>query len=110
MQVSDNGGVTRVALAGRLDTAIVNGTEPEFFGAIVPRGQNAVIDLSGVTFIASLGIRMLLSTARALGKSGARFVLFGAGPAVAEIIETTALDTIIPVVSTESEAYAVLAG
>jgi anti-anti-sigma factor len=65
-----------------------------------------VIDLTGVSFIASLGIRMLLGTARALDRYGARLILFGPQADVMEIIETTALTEIIPVVATEAEAVA----
>jgi anti-anti-sigma factor len=72
----------------------------------VPKEQPAVIDLTGVSFIASLGIRMLLGTARALDRYGARLVLFGPQADVMEIIETTALTEIIPVVETEAEAVA----
>jgi anti-anti-sigma factor len=65
-----------------------------------------VVVLSGVSFIASLGIRMLLGTARALDRYGAKLVLFAPQADVMEIIETTALTEIIPVVQTEAEAVA----
>jgi len=68
--------------------------------------DTAVVDLTGVSFIASLGIRMLLGTARALDRYGAKLALYGANDEVMEIIETTALTEIIPVVGTEDEAVA----
>ncbi len=107
---TDLSGVTKAGLAGRLDTNNINRVETRFIAGLVPQGQHAVIDLSEVTFIASLGIRMLLSTARALGRRGAKLAMFGAMPAVLEIIETMALSDIIPVFATEAEAIELVTG
>ncbi len=107
--ITDVAGVTKAELSGRLDTASVNQIEMAFTAGIVPKGQNTLIDLTKVTFIASLGIRMLLSAARVLSRRGVKFIMFGANPAVMDIIETTALSEIIPVVGTEAEAMAAIA-
>ena len=106
MQFSDVGGVTRAVLNGRMDSLSVGQAETSFITHIVPKEQPAVIDLTNVSFIASMGIRMLLGTARALDRYGARLALFGAHDDVLQIIETTALAEIIPVVATEDEAVA----
>ena len=106
MRFSDVGGVTKAVLNGRMDSLSVGQAETSFIAHIVPKEQPAVIDLTNVSFIASLGIRMLLGTARALDRYGARLALFGAQDDVMEIIETTALTEIIPVVGTEDEAVA----
>lgn len=104
--ITEVSGVTKAGLTGRLDTANVNEVEMFFTASIMPKAQNTVVDLTDVTFIASLGIRMLLSTARGLSRRGANMVMFGANPAVMEIIETTALNEIIPVVPSEADAIA----
>ena len=106
MQFSDVGGVTRATLNGRMDSLSVGQAETSFIAHIVPKEQPAVIDLTNVSFIASLGIRMLLGTARALDRYGVKLALYGAQDDVMEIIETTALTEIIPVVGTEDEAVA----
>ena len=108
--ISDLAGVTIVELSGRLDTANVNRMETSFIAGIVPKGQHTVLDMTNVTFVASLGIRMLLSAARALNRRGAKFVMFGVSPTVADIIETTALSDIIPLIGSEAEAMAAVAG
>ena len=104
--ITDLSGVTKAELSGRLDTASVNQVETSFIAGIVPKAQHTVVDLTNVSFIASLGIRMLLSAARVLSRRGAKFVMYGATPAVMEIIETTALSEIIPVLGTEADALA----
>lgn len=108
--ITEESGVTKAELAGRLDTANVNELEQHFTTSIMPKAQNTIVDLSKVSFIASLGIRMLLTTARGLATRGAKFAMFGANPAVMEIFETTALSDIIPIVNTEADAMAEVSG
>ena len=108
MQFSAVGNITKVELDGRLDSANVDRMETLFAANLVPAGKSAIVDLSQVVFLASLGIRMLISTARALSRSGAKLALFGAIAPVMDVIETTALNEIVPVVRTESEAIALV--
>ena len=110
IEITDVDQVTKAVLMGRLDTTNVNRCESRFIDSLVPRGRPAIVDLAGVSFVASLGIRMLLSTARALSQKGAKLALFGANPLVADIFETTALSDIIPVADTEAEAIALVTG
>lgn len=107
---SDVSGVTKAELAGRLDTANVNEIETSFNAGILPKAQHTVVDLTNVTFIASLGIRMLLTVARNLSRRGAKFAMYGAAPPVMDIFETTALSDIILIVDTEAEAMAEVTG
>lgn len=108
MQFTEVGGVTKAVLEGRLDSLSVGEVETRFVAHIVPKEQPAVVDLTEVSFIASLGIRMLLGTARALSRHGAKLAMYGANGDVMEIIETTSLTEIIPVVDTEAEALALV--
>ncbi|HKD47099.1 MAG TPA: STAS domain-containing protein [Rhizomicrobium sp.] len=110
LQHSDVGEVRKVVLAGRLDTAGVDRIETKFGAVIVPAGKNTVVDISEVTFLASMGIRMLIATTRSLSRKGAKLAMFGATPAVKEVIETTALTDIIPLAATENEAIGIVAG
>ena len=108
LQYVDIGDVRKVTLAGRLDSAGVDLIEMRFGAMIIPAGKHTVIDITEVPFLASLGIRMLISTTRALSRKGAKMALFGANPAVMEIIETMGFDDIVPVVSSESDAIALV--
>ena len=90
-------GVRNVSLIGRLDTPGVDAIETQLTAHLVPRGANAMIDLSQVTFIGSGGIRMFITIARALGRKGGKLVLYGAQPLVAQVFDTTSLNEIVPV-------------
>ncbi len=109
MQVSTVGGVKKIALSGRLDTAGVSRLETQFSASVAAGGQSAVVDLTDVAFLASLGVRMFISTARTVTRKGGKLALYGANAAVMEIIETTSLNDIIPVAPSEAEALALVA-
>jgi anti-anti-sigma factor len=108
MQVIEDDDLVRVVLSGRLDTAGVAVIESQFFAAIVPRGRPTVVDLAAVPFLASLGVRMLISTARSLSSRGARIVIYNPTPEVMEVIEMTSLHEIVPAAGTHAEAVALV--
>ena len=106
IRVSELGEALVVAPVGRLDTTGVSAIEARFTAAIVPKAKPTVVDLSETPFLASLGIRMLISTARALGAKGGKLVLCAASPAVREVLEMTALTELIPYGETQAAALA----
>jgi len=95
-----------ITLIGRLDTQGVDRVETRFIASIVPEGKSAIVDLSRVEFIASMGIRMLLSAARSLKMRQAKVALYGAASQVGEVLETVALQQLIPICTTQAEALA----
>jgi len=88
--------LTRVALKGRLDTAGVDKVEARLNAALA-HDKHGVVDLSGVTFLASMGIRMLIGGAKMLNRRGKKLVLIAPRPLVDQALKHTALDDIIPV-------------
>lgn len=86
-----------VRLTGRLDSAGVEQIESDL-AAHVDAGNGPVLfDLAAVTFVGSLGIRLLVAASRRLGKQGRALALFGVQPQVAEVFETVALSDLIPI-------------
>jgi anti-anti-sigma factor len=96
----------KIALSGRLDTPGVGAIETRFAAAAARK--NALVDLSDVTFLASMGIRMLISAARGLKMSGHKLVLFGAPALVGEVLENAGLGQIVPIASDEAAALQML--
>ena len=98
--------LTRIVLSGRLDTPGIDQIETQFVAAAVPPAKNVVVDLSRVKFIASMGIRMLVSVARSLQQRRARLVLYGPSPLVNEVFEHVSLRDLMPIVADETAAIA----
>ena len=96
--------VTKVRLTGRLDTPGVEDIETRFVASLVPAGKSAIVDLSGVEFVASMGIRMLITVARSMRQRHAKLVLYGPRSMVKETLERVSLSEIIPIVGDQAEA------
>lgn len=99
----------KVTLSGRLDTPGVNHVETRFLASIVPAGHSAIVDVSQVDFVASMGIRMLVSAARALRLKQATLVLYAPQEQVGQVFEVVSLRQIMSICSTEAEALAAIA-
>lgn len=105
--LEDTPALTRIALKGQLDTAGVDRVEVRVL-ALLGRGGDAVIDLSEVTFLASLGIRLLVSVAKVLDRRGKRLVLVAPRPIVDEALRHSSIDDLIPVAPDADSARALL--
>lgn len=100
--------VTHLALRGRLDAAGVAEVELKFTGHTVPRAKPLLLDMSQVTFLASLGLRMLLTVTKALDQRGVKTVLLSPQPAVAEILKVSGFDQMMPIHNDKATALAFL--
>jgi len=98
--------LVKVTLAGRLDTSGVDRVETQFVASLVPGAKSAIVDLSQVDFIASMGIRMLVSAARSLRVRNAALAVYGAQGRVSQVFEAASLQNILPICATEAEALA----
>lgn len=111
MQISidDEGQNARVALVGRLD---IQGAETVAMPLATLSGakQNILLDVSEVSFLASIGIRHLVSATKALSRKGGQLILIGPQDVVREVLTTAGLASMIPMVGNETEARAMLAG
>jgi stage II sporulation protein AA (anti-sigma F factor antagonist) len=96
--IEDQGTTARVVLAGRLD--IVGADAVALPLATLSGAKNAiVIDMAGVTFIASIGLRHLVSAAKALSRRGGSLKLVNANPVVVEVITSAGLAQMLPIES-----------
>ena len=108
MQFMDLGSASKISLDGRLDTPGVDQIETRFTAGAVSPGKSAIVDFSAVTFISSMGIRMLIASARSMSLKQARMVIFGVQPLVMQTFENAAIEQIIPVAADEAQAMALL--
>lgn len=101
---------TVVSLSGRLDTLGVEAIETAFNAAVVTRRVDAIVDLSAVEFLSSMGVRMLLTAAKALQRAEARLVLAAPGPLVDGALRHSSLAQVIRVAADRDAAAAWLDG
>ena len=104
-----DGNVTKVMLSGRID--IAGAREVEMPMAVVAGSCRAVVvDLSAVDFMASLGLRGIVVSARSIFSKKGKIVLLMPQPQVEEVITTTGIHTLIPIYHDEGDAIAAVIG
>ena len=106
--IRTDGSLTHLALQGRLDVRGVNDIQYEFLKETTVIPRPTVVDLSKVSYIASLGIGMLVSAAKHLEKQGTKMVLLAPTALVRETLETSMLQKLIPIANEEAGALELL--
>jgi anti-sigma B factor antagonist len=106
LQVHDYKRATILAVSGRVDSA----TSSEFEASlkhIIDQGQNHIIlDLSGVEFLSSSGLRVMVGTMKELRKAGGELVLSAPSARAADSIAIAGLDVLFKSFPTREEAIA----
>jgi anti-anti-sigma factor len=101
------GGITKLVLRGRFDTASAVAVELPF-NEIAIQHRKVVIDLSAVSFLSSYGIRLLLVGAKIVHGRGGKLVLVCSDKNVLKVLSTAGTGALIPTFETERAAAKVL--
>jgi anti-anti-sigma factor len=94
-----------IRLTGRLDIPGIDAISTTFAELSASSNHQVVVDLSGVSFLVSFGIRELITNAKTIQKRGGRMIIFvGDNKAVHKTLETTGIDTLIPTFTDAEQA------
>jgi anti-sigma B factor antagonist len=105
--VEHRDGITVVVLRGVVDLATSPSVE-ELLTKVLDSGPPPlVIDLTEVSFLASVGLRILAETHERVGGTG-NFAVVASGPVTARPIQLTKLDEFLALFATVDEAVAAL--
>lgn len=102
--------VTRIALTGRLDLQGAGEIETDFARHTAAMDKSAIIDLSEVPFLASIGMRMLVQAAKALRRTDRHLVVLRPQENVKQALEVAGLVAIFPITDDEAIALALARG
>jgi len=97
--------ITKVVLAGRMDIEGAAAVDTKF-SVVSGSRKKVIVDLSDVSFMASIGIRTLVMGAKAITNKGGKIVLLNPQPNVGKVLETTGITTVIPIVQDLPSAIA----
>ena len=93
--INDMGSTATVKLIGRLDIAGAASIDQPL-ATLSGSKSGIVVDMTEVTFIASMGLRHLVSAAKAVRRRGGRLMLLNPSAEVAEVVMTSGLTEILP--------------
>ncbi|MDB5411055.1 MAG: hypothetical protein JWL84_5967 [Rhodospirillales bacterium] len=104
-----DGGVTSIVLVGRLDIAGAGAIDLRF-SALTGSRKAVVVDLAQVSFLASMGIRTLVTGAKAVRGHGGKMVLLSPEENVEKALKTAGIDALIPIHHDRAAAIAAVMG
>src|SRR2546426_7253118 len=102
-EVSENGGVTMVRLAGELDLYNADKVRAALLECAGRGPRRLIVDVSEVTFVDSTTLSVFVETRRTLG-DGAGLVLLGPGLETRRALEVSGLDRHLQVCEALAEA------
>ena len=95
-----------IDLPPRLDAVGVAAIEGKLGEAVTAHKGKVLVDMSQVTFVASLALRMLLTSLKAVQPLGGDLRLAGLQPPIAEIFRKSRFDTLFKIYPDREAALA----
>lgn len=105
VQFSQEGAVTIVAIGPRLDSNNAADVERAIADQVQGNGLRVVVDCSGLDYISSAGLRVVLLLAKRLRGTQGRLALYGMQPTIREVFEISGFLNILAVFATREEAF-----
>jgi anti-sigma B factor antagonist len=90
-------GIRLIKLNGVLDMNGTYSVEVEFVRCCTGKNVHVLVDLSEVTYISSIGIPMLINSAKSVVRLGGKMALLNPQKVVENILEITGIPPVIPV-------------
>ncbi|MEW6285888.1 MAG: STAS domain-containing protein [Chloroflexota bacterium] len=90
-------GIRLIKLEGRLD---LNGTysiEVQFVNRCAGDGVRVLVDLSGVSYVSSVGIPMLVNTAKSVVSRGGKMAFLNPQENVTKVLDLVGIPSVIPI-------------
>jgi len=101
-----DGGVVKINLSGRMDIEGVGLIDTKFADMTAEPHMSIVVDISGVPFMSSIGIRALLMNAKPVIRRGGKFVLLSPQPDVETALKISGVSQYIGICVNLDEAIA----
>jgi anti-sigma B factor antagonist len=102
-----DGGITRVCLEGRMDIAGAQAVDLKM-NVIAGSAHRLLLDMAGVSFLSSMGLRSIVVPAKAISRRGGKMVLYAPSPSVKEVLDLANVGAIIPIYHDLDAAMAAL--
>jgi anti-anti-sigma factor len=95
-------------LAGRLEATQAPALTEAIQRALLEGGPNLILDCSGLSYVASMGLRCFLLAQKGTQGAGGKLVFFGLNDNVRAVFSMTAFDKVVQVRVSFEDALAVL--
>ena len=103
-QTTSDAGILTLTVTGRLDADTTAQFGDALNGCIEQGNHKIILDLAGVDYISSVGLRALMVGAKKVAPLGGKIVICAPHPRVLKLLELAGFTTILPVAATRDEA------
>lgn len=93
--IQSDDSLVRIAFSGKLDSNYVSNHDVKFFALLNGVEAPVILDFLEVSFIGSLGIRMILMALKDVKRQGFTLKIEHAGPNVRSVFEMTSLGDLL---------------
>lgn len=100
----NKGDVLILRIRGRLDAVSSPTAEKKVFECINNGQTKLLLDFSGVSYLSSAGMRMLLSTTKKLKNLSGKLVVCSIVPNVMDVLKMSGFDHVLELAKTEDDA------
>lgn len=97
---------TIVSLSGQLTGSLTSVISEQILSQIPPHNPRLILDLSGVTYLSSAALRLLLTMYRVIDQRAGTMVLAGMREEVWDILNITGFGELFPTYQDRTEAMA----
>lgn len=104
VQTQQKNGATVVAVTGRLDAVTAPDLEKTLAGLVDQNQLKIILNMTGLSYISSAGLRCVLSTSKKLGAKRGKLILTGVMGMVKEVFQMAGLYDLLTIFSTDEEA------
>ncbi len=102
--LSEDSHLTKMAMAGKLDIQGEQAIGDDFRNALLRNNSNVLLDMTQVSYLASLGIRLLFKGAKDLAAQGKKLVVINPQPMVEDTLSSSGTAKFIPIAKSEEDA------
>lgn len=95
---------------GRVDSVTAPALGEKVLAAMPPPNPRLILDLAGVEYLSSAGLRVLLLAARHADQHQGKLILCGLSSRVAEVFEISGFSSILTICGTRDEALGLATG
>jgi anti-sigma B factor antagonist len=96
--------VTVIQLEGKMNTATSSDADAHLSRLIASGSSKLLLNMEGVDYISSSGLRVILANGKKVGTSGGKIAFCSLNPSVGEVFRISGFNSIVPVFGSEQEA------
>jgi anti-sigma B factor antagonist len=95
--IKDDEAYIHLGLDGKMDVSGVQEMESKFISLVASGKKNALVDISGVSFVGSMGLRVFLTAAKSLSWEKKSLILLNPQPMVNEVLEASSFQDVVAI-------------